>query len=53
LVSLNSWDYEKRSGLGGSAAWALLNGEDGVDSELNLGAQAKAVEPFVRGYGVS
>ena len=37
LVSISSWDYEKRSGLGGSAAWALLNGEDGIDSELNLG----------------
>ena len=37
LVSLSSWEYEKRSGLGGSAAWALLNGQDGVDSELNLG----------------
>jgi len=37
LVSLRQWDYEKRSGLGGSGAWALLNGEDGIDSELNLG----------------
>ena len=37
LVSLNSWDYEKRSGLGGSGAWAILNGKDGVLSELNLG----------------
>jgi len=37
LVSLKSWDYEKRAGLGGSGAWALLNGEDGVDSELKLG----------------
>jgi cytidyltransferase-like protein len=37
LVSLKSWDYEKRSGLGGSGAWALLNGEDSVDSELKLG----------------
>ena len=37
LVSINSWDYEKRSGLGGSGAWAILNGEDGVLSELNLG----------------
>jgi cytidyltransferase-like protein len=37
LVSIGSWEYEKRSGLGGSAAWALLNGRDGVDSELNLG----------------
>ena len=31
------WGYEKRSGLGGSAAWAILNGEDGVNSEINLG----------------
>lgn len=37
LVSLREWNYEKRAGLGGSGAWALLNGEDGVDSELNLG----------------
>ena len=37
LVSLTTWDYEKRSGVGGSGAWALLNGEDGVTSELNLG----------------
>jgi cytidyltransferase-like protein len=37
LVSLKSWQYEKRSGLGGSGAWALLNGEDSVDSELKLG----------------
>ena len=37
LVSINSWNYEKRSGLGGSGAWAILNGKDGVLSELNLG----------------
>jgi hypothetical protein len=37
LVSINSWEYEKRSGLGGSGAWAILNGKDGVLSELNLG----------------
>lgn len=37
LVSLRDWDYKKRSGLGGSGAWALLNGEDGVDAELDLG----------------
>jgi len=37
LVSLREWNYEKRSGLGGSGAWALLNGEDGVDAELDLG----------------
>lgn len=37
LVSLKKWEYEKRSGVGGSGAWALLNGEDGVNSELDLG----------------
>jgi len=37
MVSLREWDYEKRSGLGGSGAWALLNGENGVDDELALG----------------
>lgn len=37
LVSINSWNYEKRAGLGGSGAWAILNGNDGVLSELNLG----------------
>lgn len=37
LVTLSHWPYEKRSGLGGSGAWALLNGRDGVESELNLG----------------
>jgi cytidyltransferase-like protein len=36
-VSLRSWPYERNAGLGGSGAWALLNGRDGVDSELDLG----------------
>ena len=36
-VSLREWNYEKRSGLGGSGAWALLNGKSGVSSELDLG----------------
>lgn len=36
-VSLREWPYEKRSGLGGSGAWALLNGKCGVESEINLG----------------
>ncbi len=36
-VNLREWNYEKRSGLGGSGAWALLNGKSGVSSELNLG----------------
>ena len=37
IVSLREWDYEKQSGLGGSGAWALLNGKDGVEAELDLG----------------
>jgi cytidyltransferase-like protein len=37
LVSLREWPYERNSGLGGSGAWALLNGKDGIDSELELG----------------
>ncbi len=37
MVSLRNWDYQRNSGLGGSGAWALLNGEDGVASELDLG----------------
>ncbi len=36
-VSLRSWPYERNAGLGGSGAWALLNGCNGVDSELDLG----------------
>jgi cytidyltransferase-like protein len=37
FVSLHEWNYEKKSGLGGSGAWAILNGFSGVDSELELG----------------
>jgi cytidyltransferase-like protein len=37
VVTLTDWKYELRSGLGGSGAWALLNGSDGVQSELDLG----------------
>jgi hypothetical protein len=36
-VSLRQWPYEKNAGLGGSGAWAMLNGKDGVSSELDLG----------------
>ncbi len=36
-VSLREWPYEHNAGLGGSGAWALLNGRDGVASELDLG----------------
>ena len=37
LVSLREWPFEKQAGLGGSGAWALLNGRDGVESEIDLG----------------
>jgi cytidyltransferase-like protein len=36
-VSLSDWPYEKSGGLGGSAAFAMLNGKDGVSEELKLG----------------
>jgi len=36
-VSLRAWSYERNAGLGGSGAWALLNGRDGIGSELDLG----------------
>jgi cytidyltransferase-like protein len=36
-VTLSDWPYERNAGLGGSGAWALLNGRDGVSSELDLG----------------
>lgn len=36
-VSLRDWSYQQNAGLGGSGAWALLNGKDGVSSELDLG----------------
>lgn len=37
LVSLRKWRYRARAGLGGSGAYALLRGDDGVRSELDLG----------------
>lgn len=36
-VSLKIWPYEQKAGLGGSGAWALLNGRDPVQAELDLG----------------
>jgi len=36
-VSLKNWPYEKSGGLGGSAAYAILKMENGIESELNLG----------------
>jgi cytidyltransferase-like protein len=37
LVSLKEWGYNKNAGLGGSGAWSLLNGNTGVEDEINLG----------------
>ena len=37
MVSLENWPYEKGAGLGGSAAYALLQGKDPITSELDLG----------------
>jgi cytidyltransferase-like protein len=37
LVSLHKWDYEQCGGLGGSGAYAMLMGLDGVESELQNG----------------
>ncbi|MBE34429.1 MAG: cytidyltransferase [Opitutaceae bacterium] len=36
-VSLQDWPYERNAGLGGSGAWALINGKNGVEAELDLG----------------
>jgi cytidyltransferase-like protein len=36
-VSLNEWRYKIKSGLGGSAAYAILSGIDAVESELGMG----------------
>ena len=36
-VSLRDWGYERSAGLGGSGAWALLNGHTGVEEEIHLG----------------
>lgn len=36
-VSLSSWPYEKGAGLGGSAAYALLQAKHGVKSEVSSG----------------
>ncbi|GAX84685.1 hypothetical protein CEUSTIGMA_g12106.t1 [Chlamydomonas eustigma] len=37
LVTLQDWCYELGGGLGGSAAWALLQGRSSIESELDLG----------------
>lgn len=37
FVSKKNWPYKKKAGLGGSGAWAIVNGEDGVEAELALG----------------
>jgi cytidyltransferase-like protein len=44
-VSLSNWPYEQRSGVGGSGAWAFLQGRDAVSAELGnlVGWQDPAV----------
>jgi cytidyltransferase-like protein len=37
MVSLNKWDYEMGGGLGGSAAYSIITGKNGITSELDLG----------------
>lgn len=37
LVSLSSWPYEKGVGLGGSAAYAILQAKQGARAELDMG----------------
>lgn len=34
LVTKETWVYEKEGGLGGSAAWSILNGVDAIEHEL-------------------
>lgn len=36
-VSLRHWPYERNAGLGGSAAWARINGHEAVAKELEMG----------------
>lgn len=37
LVSIKNWKYNIGGGLGGSAAYSILNGKNGMDSELKMG----------------
>lgn len=37
LVSFENWTYKKGSGLGGSAAYAILKAQQGVRTELEMG----------------
>lgn len=36
-VSLHDWPYHRHAGLGGSGAWDLLNGVDGIHAEIDRG----------------
>jgi len=36
-VSLTNWQYKKNSGLGGSGAFAILQGRNAINSELDAG----------------
>lgn len=37
LVSLKKWDYHQGGGLGGSAAYSILMGNDSIQTELDMG----------------
>jgi cytidyltransferase-like protein len=37
LVSLSNWPYERGAGLGGSAAYAILQAKSGVNAEIDIG----------------
>lgn len=37
MVSLSKWDYDKKSGLGGSGAYAILTGQDPIETEKKFG----------------
>lgn len=37
FVSLSDWAVPQKAGLGGSAAWAILNGAEPLEAELALG----------------
>lgn len=45
MVSLSDWPYHKGGGLGGSAAWSILNGNDPfkTEGEMGVGWQDPAV----------
>ena len=37
LITTDNWPYQLESGVGGSAAWAMLEGRNSLDSEIGAG----------------